>query len=224
MLIGSGSTAASVSTRYFGLRHGAVFGLISVLTLIGLRGEPRRIRTRPPPSGPCARRSATAISGCISLVRTQYFAYTAINLFLVLFFRDRLGLSSGQLVLLIALVPLGGALGNPDRGMVSSIATARAIRVTLQGWRVVLLLSLLLLRPGIAMPIRRRHHLLPVGLLFQSSIAVGSIYMLNPSARPQENYMTLARASDGIIGGGATFRLPACWSSSSMRMCRPSWA
>ena len=44
------------------------------------------------------------------------------------------------------------------------------------------------------------------GMLFQSSIAVGGIYMLNyvPPAQ-KENYMTLAYATDGVIGGGATF-------------------
>jgi len=189
---------------------GAVFGLISVLTLIGLRGgEPR----------PDTPRGFAAIRAMRTPVRdgnfwlylsssgTQYFAYTAINLFLVLFFRDRLGLSSGQLVLLIALVPLGGALGGLIAGWFVDRYGTRAIRVTLQGWQVVLLLSLLLLRPGIALPeLVAGTIFFLLGLLFQSSIAVGSIYMLNyvPPAH-KENYMTLAYASDGIIGGGATF-------------------
>ena len=189
---------------------GALFGLTSVLSLIGLRGG------NPRPDTP---RGWAAIKAMRTPVRdgnfwlylyssgTQYFAYTAINLFLVLFFRDRLGLSSGQLVLLIALVPVGGALGSLIAGWFVDRYGTRAIRVTLQSWQVVLLLSLLLIRPGVAFPeIVAGSIFFLMGLLFQSSIAVGSIYMLNyvPPAH-KENYMTLAYASDGIIGGGATF-------------------
>jgi hypothetical protein len=189
---------------------GALFGLTSVLSLIGLRGG------KPRPDTP---RGWAAIKAMRTPVRdgnfwlylyssgTQYFAYTAINLFLVLFFRDRLGLSSGQLVLLIALVPVGGALGGLIAGWFVDRYGTRAIRVTLQSWQVVLLLSLLLIRPGVAAPeIVAGAIFFLMGLLFQSSIAVGSIYMLNyvPPAH-KENYMTLAYASDGIIGGGATF-------------------
>lgn len=189
---------------------GALFGLTSVLSLIGLRGG------NPRPDTP---RGLAAIRAMRTPVRdgnfwlylyssgTQYFAYTAVNLFLVLFFRDRLGLSSGQLVLLIALVPVGGALGGLIAGWFVDRYGTRAIRVTLQGWQVVLLLSLLLIQPGAAFPeIIASSIFFLFGLLFQSSITVGSIYMLNyvPPAY-KENYMTLAYASDGIIAGGATF-------------------
>lgn len=189
---------------------GALFGLTSVLSLFGLRGG------NPRPDTP---RGLAAIRAMRTPVRdgnfwlylyssgTQYFAYTAINLFLVLFFRDRLGLSSGQLVLLIALVPVGGALGGLIAGWFVDRYGTRAIRITLQSWQVVLLLSLLLIQPGAAFPeIVAGSIFFLLGLLFQSSIVVGSIYMLNyvPPAH-KENYMTLAYASDGIIGGGATF-------------------
>ena len=39
---------------------------------------------------------------------TQYFALTTVGLFILLFFHERLGISSGRLVLLSALTPLGG--------------------------------------------------------------------------------------------------------------------
>jgi hypothetical protein len=189
---------------------GAFFGLTSVLSLIGLRGG------NPRPDTP---RGLASIRAMRTPVRdgnfwlylyssgTQYFAYTAVNLFLVLFFRERLGISSGQLVLLIALVPVGGALGGLIAGWFVDRYGTRAIRVTLQSWQVVLLLSLLLIGPGVVFPeIVAGAIFFLMGLLFQSSIAVGSIYMLNyvPPAH-KENYMTLAYASDGIIGGGATF-------------------
>ncbi len=189
---------------------GALFGLTSVLSLAGLRGgDPR----------PDTPRGLAAIRAMRTPVRdgnfwlylyssgTQYFGYTALNLFLVLFFRDRLGLSSGQLVLLIALVPVGGALGGLIAGWFVDRYGTRAIRVTLQSWQVVLLLSLLLIRPGAAFPeLIAGAIFFLMGLLFASSISVGGIYMLNyvPPAH-KENYMTLAYASDGIIGGGATF-------------------
>ena len=189
---------------------GALFGLTSVLSLIGLRGG------HPRPDSP---RGFAAIRAMRTPIRdgnfwlylyssgTQYFAFTVANLFLVLFFRERLGISSGQLVLLIALVPVGGAMGGLIAGWFVDRYGTRAIRVTLQSWQVVLLLGLLLIRPGVAFPeIVAGAIFFLLGLLFQSSIAVGSIYMLNyvPPAH-KENYMTLAYASDGIIGGGATF-------------------
>lgn len=188
---------------------GALFGLTSVFTLAGIRGG------QPRPDTP---RGLAAIRAMRTPIRdrnfwlylyssgTQYFAYTALTLFLVLFFRDKLGLSSGQLVLLIALVPVGGALGSIIAGWFVDRYGTRAIRVTLQSWQVVLLLSLLLIQPGMQFPeIIAGLIFFLAGMLFQSSIAMGGVYMLNyvPPAQ-KENYMTLAYASDGIIAGGAT--------------------
>jgi hypothetical protein len=138
---------------------------------------------------------------------TQFFVYTVVNLFLILFFRERLGLSSGQLVLLTAIVPLGGALGSLIAGWFVDRYGTRAIRVTLQALQVAMLLALLLITAEVPNPqIVAAAVFFLFGLLFQSSIAVGGIYMLNyvPPAQ-KENYMTLAYATDGIIGGGATF-------------------
>ena len=189
---------------------GALCGLVSVLALIGMRGGNPRPGS---PKGLAAIKAmqVPARDGNFWLYLyssgTQYFAFVAMNLFLVLFFRDRLGLSSGLLVLLIALVPVGGAVGAIIAGWFVDRYGTRAIRVTLQGWQVALLLALLLLGPGIAFPeIVAGLVFFLFGLVFQSSIAVGGIYMLNyVPPRQKESYMTLAYASDGIIAGGATF-------------------
>ncbi len=189
---------------------GIVCGVTSVSLLLGLRGG------QPRPDSP---RGLDAIKAMRGPIRdggfwlylyssgTQYFAYTAINLFLILFFRERLGLSSGALVTLTAFALLGGALGGLVAGWFVDRYGTRAIRVTLQGLQVMLLLSLLLIGPNAPAPeFLAGAVFFLVGLLFQSSIAAGSIYMLNyvPPAQ-KENYMTLAYASDGLIGGGATF-------------------
>src|SRR3569623_3391981 len=189
---------------------GAIFGLTSVLSLMGLRGG------HPRPDSP---RGLDAIRAMRAPIRdgnfwlylyssgTQYFGYTAVNLFLVLFFRERLGLSSGQLVLLAALVPVGGAVGGLIAGWFVDRYGTRAIRITLQGLQVVVLLCLLFVHSDIpSKELIAGFAFFIFGLLFQCCISVGGIYMLNyvPPAQ-KENYMTLAYASDGIIGGGAPF-------------------
>ena len=131
---------------------GALFGLSSVFTLMGMRGgEPR-------PDSP---RGWAAIRAMRAPLRdgnfwlylyssgTQYFAFTVVNLFLVLFFHERLGMSSGQLVLMVAFVPLGGAAGALIAGWFVDRYGTRAIRVTLQTLQVLLLAGLLLIHPGI---------------------------------------------------------------------------
>jgi hypothetical protein len=189
---------------------GASIGLISAFTLLGLGGG------RPRAGSP---RGLDAIRAMGKPARdrnfwlylyssgTQFFAYTVISLFLVLFFRERLGMSSGQLVLMAAFIPLGGAVGGLIAGWFVDRYGTRAIRVTLQGLQVVLLLGLLLVNSSLPAPqIVASLIFFLFGLLFQSSISVGGIYMLNyvPPAQ-KENYMTLAYATDGIIGGGVTF-------------------
>lgn len=189
---------------------GVVLGFAGAALLLGLGGG------RPRPGAP---RGLAAIRGMITPARdgnfwlylyssgTQYFVYTIVNLFLVLFFRERLGMSSGQLVLLAAFVPLGGAIGGMIAGWFVDRYGTRAIRITLQGLQVVLLVSLLLVNDGVpALHFVATAIFFLFGLLFQSSISVGGIYMLNyvPPAQ-KENYMTLAYATDGIIGGGVTF-------------------
>jgi len=189
---------------------GMLFGLSSVLSLTGLRGgQPRRDSPRGLKALRAMRTPVRDRNFWLYLYSsgTQYFAYTTVNLFLVLFFRERLELLSGQLVLLVALVPVGSAAGGLIGGWFVDRYGTRAIRITLQSLQVVLLLCLLLVHPGLPAPeIVAGATFFLLGLLFQSSIATGGVYMLNyvPPAQ-KENYMTLAYASDGIIGGGATF-------------------
>ncbi|MBK8086339.1 MAG: MFS transporter [Devosia sp.] len=189
---------------------GVMLGLVSAFTLLGLGGGKPR---------PGSARGLDAIKAMRTPIRdgnfwlylyssgTQFFVYTVVNLFLVLYFRERLGISSGQLVLMAAFIPVGGAAGALISGWFVDRYGTRAIRITLQGLQVVLLFCLLLVNdrlPGVHVIAGAIFFLF--GLLFQSSISVGGIYMLNyvPPAQ-KENYMTLAYATDGIIGGGVTF-------------------
>jgi hypothetical protein len=189
---------------------GIVFGMTSVICLLGLRGgSPRPGSTRGLNAIRAMRAPLSDGNFWLYLYSsgTQYFVYIVINLFLVLFFRERMGVSSGQLVLIAAFVPLGGAVGGLIAGWFVDRYGTRAIRITLQSLQVVLLLGLLLINPGLpGVHVVAAVIFFLFGLLFQSSIAVGGIYMLNyvPPAK-KENYTTLAYATDGIIGGGVTF-------------------
>ena len=189
---------------------GIVFGMTSVICLLGLRGgSPRPGSTRGLNAIRAMRAPLSDGNFWLYLYSsgTQYFVYIVINLFLVLFFRERMGVSSGQLVLIAAFVPLGGAVGGLIAGWFVDRYGTRAIRITLQSLQVVLLLGLLLINPGLpGVHVIAAVIFFLFGLLFQSSIAVGGIYMLNyvPPAK-KENYTTLAYATDGIIGGGVTF-------------------
>src|SRR5690606_27983037 len=83
----------------------------------------------------------------------------------------------------------------------------RAIRALLQVAQVFILMALVFLPAGIpAAEVVTGIFFFLVGVFFQSSIAVGSVYLLNyvPPAQ-KESYLTLAYATDGLIGGGATF-------------------
>jgi MFS family permease len=199
-------------TRFFPVfAVGIVLGGSSVLFLLGLRGgQPRKDSTR----------GFAAIRAMRTPLRdghfwlylyssgTQYFAATAIGLFLVLFFRERLGLSSGLLVTLAAFLPLlGAAAGSMIGGWFVDRYGTRAIRIVMQSLQVVLLLSLLLINETVpARELLAGAVFFLLGLLFQSSIIVGNIYLLNyVPPQQKENYMTLAYASDGLLGGGTTF-------------------
>lgn len=138
---------------------------------------------------------------------TQYFAYTVVNLFMVLFFHERLGISSGQLVLMTALVPLGAAIGSIVAGWFVDRYGTRPIRSVLQVLQLCLIFGLISINPGIpALHIVVGAVFVLFGMVFQSAITVGGIYMLNyvPPAH-KESYMAVAYTSDGIIGGGVTF-------------------
>jgi HEAT repeat protein len=137
---------------------------------------------------------------------SQYLVFSALNIFLLLFFRERLGISSGQIVLMAALVPVGSAAGSYAAGWFIDRHGTRAIRITLQTLQVVMLLALPFLHdgiPGVELLVGLVFFLF--GFLVQGAMVGGSVYMLNyvpPTER--ESYMALAYSSDGIFGGGLT--------------------
>ena len=138
---------------------------------------------------------------------SQYLASAVINLFILLFFRERLDISSGKLVLMSSLGLLGGAIGSVVAGWFVDRYGTRAIRIVLQVLQIGLLLALVTVNkdmPNIDIVVGAIFFLF--GMLFQSATTIGSIYMLNyvPPAQ-KESYMALAYASDGLIGGSATF-------------------
>lgn len=137
---------------------------------------------------------------------TQYLIFSAMNVFLLLFFRERLGISSGQLVLMAALVPVGAAAGSYAAGWFVDRHGTRAIRITLQVLQVILLLALPFIHTDIPnVELLVGGIFLMFGFLVQGAMVPGSIYMLNyvPPAH-RESYMALAYSSDGIFGGGLT--------------------
>lgn len=189
---------------------GLGLGVIAALCLFGLGGG------RPRPG---SARGFDAIRAMATPLRdgnfllylvssgTQFLVYTVINLFILLFFRERLGISSGQIVLMAAFIPVGAAVGSVAAGWFVDRYGTRAIRVTLQALQVVMLIALMFVHkdtPGTIFVVGLIFFVF--GMLFQSAISVGGIYMLNyvPPAH-KESYMTLAYMTDGIIGGGAAF-------------------
>ncbi|WP_156458210.1 MFS transporter [Devosia epidermidihirudinis] len=189
---------------------GIVIGILGALSLYGLGGG------RPRPD---ARKGLDSIRALSDPIRdgnfraflfssgTQYLVFSALNIFLLLFFRERLGISSGQLVLMSALIPVGGAAGSMAAGWFVDRYGTRAIRVTLQSLQVLLMLALPFAHkdmPGLELAVGATFF--AIGMLLQGSMAAGNIYMLNyvPPER-RESYMALAYSSDGIFGGGLTF-------------------
>ena len=189
---------------------GLALGIVAALTLFGLGGG------RPRPG---SARGFDAIRAMATPLRdrnfllylvssgTQFLVYTVINLFILLFFRERLGISSGQIVLMAAFIPVGAAVGGVAAGWFVDRYGTRAIRITLQALQVLMLIALMFVSkdtPGTIFIVGAIFFVF--GMLFQSAISVGGIYMLNyvPPAK-KESYMTLAYMTDGLIGGGAAF-------------------
>lgn len=137
---------------------------------------------------------------------SQYLIFAALNIFMLLFFRERLGISSGQLVLMAALIPVGSAGGSFATGWFVDRHGTRAIRITLQVLQVVMLLALPFAHAGIpGIELLAGLAFFLFGFLVQGAIMAGNIYMLNyvpPENR--ESYMALAYSSDGLFGGGLT--------------------
>lgn len=186
---------------------GIVVGIVGALMLLGLRGGQssganavRRVSI----AEPLRDRNFVIYLFASAL---QSIVFVAISLFLILFFRDRLGISSGALVLLVALIPVGSAAGNVTAGWFVDRYGTRAIRTTLQMGQIALLLSLPLLKPevwGVQWLVPMAFFLF--GFVFQAGIAVAHVYMLNviPPAS-KEGYTTLHYSLDGLAGGLVTF-------------------
>lgn len=186
---------------------GIFVGIIGALMLLGLRGGQtsgagavRRVSLMEP----LRDRNFVVYLFASAL---QSIVFIAISLFLILFFRDRLGFSSGALVLLVALVPVGSAAGNVTAGWFVDRYGTRAIRTALQMGQIALLLSLPMLGPevpGVAWLVPLAFFLF--GFVFQAGIAVANVYMLNviPPAS-KEGYTTLHYSIDGVAGGLVTF-------------------
>jgi hypothetical protein len=190
---------------------GILVGVASAFILLGIAGG------RPRPG---SARGLDAIRAMRAPIRdrnfwlylyssgTQFFVYTVLTLFVILYFRERMGITSGQLILFVAFfVPLGGALGTLIAGWFVDRYGTRAIRALLQAVQVIILVALIFLPASVPAPeVITGVFFFLVGVFFQSSISIGGVYLLNyvPPAQ-KENYLTLAYATDGLIGGGATF-------------------
>ncbi len=189
---------------------GVVLGLAGGALLLGLGGG------RPRPG---AVRGLASIRAIVAPARdrnfltylyssgAQYVAFAVINLFILLYFRERLGISSGKLVLMSSLTMLGGAIGSVVSGWFVDRYGTRAIRIVLQCLQIALVLALLGVHDGMpGIDVIVGTFFLLLGMLFQSATSIGSIYMLNyvPPAQ-KESYMALAYASDGLVAGTATF-------------------
>lgn len=190
---------------------GIVIGAVGAMCLLGLNGG--QPRTGGIGSG---RKGLSMLSSPLSdrnfLVflfssATQYLVFTTVNLFMLIYFRERLGMSSGQLVLMAAFVPVGAAAGTTAAGWFVDRYGTRAIRIALQSAQIVILLLLpLISRDMVGVDVAVGMVFLLFGAVFQASIAVGGVYMLNvipPAAK--EAYTTVQYSFDGIIGGGVTF-------------------
>lgn len=186
---------------------GIALGVVGGLMLLGLRGgqaghagQPRRGLL----SEPLRDRNFRLFLFASAL---QNIVATAIALFLILYFRERLGLSSGALVLQAALIPVGSAAGNVTAGWFVDRYGTRGIHRALQVGQVLLLLGLPFLRPdvpGIGWLVPAAFFLF--GFLFQAGISVANVYMLNviPPAS-KEGYTSLHYSVDGLASGLVTF-------------------
>ncbi|PXA96215.1 hypothetical protein DMC47_18055 [Nostoc sp. 3335mG] len=188
---------------------GIAIGIVGGLFLFGLGGGGPRATTRSSLDAIRQLRVPLRDRNFLAFLYSsgsQYLVFSALNIFLLLFFRERLGISSGQIVLMAALVPVGSAAGSYAAGWFIDRHGTRAIRITLQALQVVMLLALPFLpagAPGVELLVGLVFFLF--GFLVQGAMVGGSVYMLNyvpPTER--ESYMALAYSSDGIFGGGLT--------------------
>jgi hypothetical protein len=144
--------------------------------------------------------------GFLAASALQNLVAVALGVFLLLFFRERLGLSSGTLVFLAAFVPVGAAAGTLAAGWFTDRYGTRAIRAALQAGQVMLLLALPFMGgalPGGPVAVAAAFFLF--GALFQAGISMANVYMLNTvPAASKESYMVLHYGIDGVVGGAVT--------------------
>ncbi|WDR06190.1 MFS transporter [Devosia rhodophyticola] len=189
---------------------GIIVGLIGALSLIGLGGG------KPNPQGA---RGMAAMANLKAPLRdhnfliflfssgTQYLIVTVMGVFLLLFFKLRLSLASGELIFLSTLIPVGAAIGSLATGWIVDRYGSRGIRITLQVCQVFLLLSFPLMSPELpGVTIIAALMFSAFGFLAYGSITAGNVYLLNyvPPAN-KESYTALSYSVDGIVGGSATF-------------------
>lgn len=138
---------------------------------------------------------------------TLYLVFISLNLFILLYFRQKLGMSSGQLVLMSALVPVGAAVGTMAAGWYVDRYGARAIRIALQLGQIALLAALPFISPdwpGVEFFVALVFF--AFGALFLAAISVSNVYMLNVMpVSAKESYATVHYTIDGLAGGAMTF-------------------
>ncbi|WDR02601.1 MFS transporter [Devosia algicola] len=189
---------------------GIVVGLIGALSLLGLGGG------KPDPQGV---RGMAAMANLKAPLKdrnfliflfssgTQYLIVTVMGVFLLLFFKLRLSLASGELIFLSTLIPVGAAIGSLATGWIVDRYGARGIRITLQVAQVFLLLSFALMSPDLpGVTIIAALMFAAFGFMAFGSITAGNVYLLNyvPPTN-KESYTALSYSVDGIVGGSATF-------------------
>lgn len=193
---------------------GIVAGLAGAFCLLGMRGGGRpgaNAASRMPVPGPRVSAMAEPLRDRNFLVflaasSVQYTVIVAQAIFLVLFFRD-LGLQSGELVFLSALIPVGAAVGTLGAGWLIDRYGTRAVYVVLLAGQAVLFLLLPLIPADTtALTALAAAAFLLAGLFLYPALSVAGIYLLNviPPAS-KEAYTTLHYITVGLVGGAATW-------------------
>ena len=138
---------------------------------------------------------------------TQYTVFLIINLFLMLYFKERFGTAAGQLVLMTSLLLIGSAIGSYIGGWLVDRNGSRGVRLSLQLLQIFLLASIAIIPADfVATPQFIGTIFLAFGVLFGGSITAGNVYLLNyVPTESKESYMALSYSIDGVIGGSATF-------------------
>ena len=187
-----------------------VVGILGAASLQGLEGGRRRDHG---PRGMAAIRSlGTPLHDrnfrlFLFSSGTQYLVFLVVNLFLILYFKEKFGVPSGQLVFMSSLFLIGGAGGSFTGGWLVDRHGSRGVRITMQVAQVFLLLGVTMLPAaagdsGLILGVV----FVGFGVLFGGSMTAANVYLLNYVPREsKESYMALAYSVDGIIGGSATF-------------------